>query len=88
MYLSFRHQIQILNYHILAPDDLFLLEISLGTLACHGPQVCRVYLKDTSPHHSPSSFLSVLEMVERCPWEWSQESMQDILSCSNNNKLA
>lgn len=69
MYLFFLHLIQILNCPILARDVLFQVETFLGTPACLGPQVCRVYLKDTSPHHSPNSFLNGLEMVERFLWE-------------------
>lgn len=69
MFLSFHHQIQILSYPILALGGQFQVETFLGTPVCPERQVCRVYLKDTSPHHSPNSFLSVLEMVGRCLWE-------------------
>lgn len=93
MYLCFPHQNQSLSYHILGQEGQSPVGISQGTLACHGHQVCRASLKDTSRHHSPSSlsmecFLSVLEMAGRCPWEWSRGSMQDILSCSSNNRQA
>lgn len=93
MYMYFPHQNQNLSYPILGQEGQFLAGISQGILACHGHQVCRESQRDTSHRHSPSSlsmecFLSVLEMAGRCPWEWSRESMQDILSCSSNNRLA
>lgn len=93
MYLYSLLQNQNLSYHILGQEDQFPVGISQGTLACHGHQVCRASLRDTSHHPSPSSlstecFLNVLEMAGKCPWEWSLGSIQDILSCSNNNRLA
>lgn len=92
MYMYFPHQNQNLSYPILVQEGQFQALISQGTLACHGHQVCLAPLRDTS-RHSPSSlsmecFLSVLEMAGRCPWEWSRGSMQDILSCSSNNRPA
>lgn len=69
MFLFFHRLIQIHSYPILAPGGRLRAETFLGTLACPEPQVCRVYLKDTSPHLRPNSFLSVLEMVGRCLWE-------------------
>lgn len=93
MYLYFPHQSQNLSYPILAQEGQFPVGIFPGIQACHGHQVCRACLRDTSRLRSPSSlnmecFLNVLEMAGRCLWEWSRGSTCDILSCSSNNRLA
>lgn len=94
MYLCSPHLNQNL---ILCLGGLWLVEISPETLECHGHQVCRASLKDTSPllhpsspshHHSMECFLSGLETAGRFQWEWSLALMLDIPYCSNNNKQA
>lgn len=69
MFLFFHRLIQTHSYPTLALGGRSRAETFLGTLVCPELQVCRVSLKDTSPHPHPNSFLSVLEMVGRCLWE-------------------